>query len=61
MLSIVQFSYMPSIANKMFFILLQSFTTTCFAPTGHPQAEHNINQLTNMLLMPQRIRCFVIV
>jgi hypothetical protein len=26
--------YTPAIANEMFFILLQSFTTTCFGPYG---------------------------
>jgi hypothetical protein len=31
---LLQFSYRPAIATEMFFILLQSFTTTCFGPYG---------------------------
>jgi hypothetical protein len=54
---------MPAIATEMFFIILLTF----FLPqhvlvrTGHPQLERNINYLSMVLSMPQRIRCFVIV
>jgi hypothetical protein len=36
---LLQFLYMPAIATEMFFILLQSFTITCFGPCGPSSGE----------------------
>jgi hypothetical protein len=57
---LLQFSYIPAIATELFFILLQSFTTTCFGPYGPSSVEH-ISYVSMVLSMPQRIHSFVIV
>jgi TRAP-type mannitol/chloroaromatic compound transport system permease small subunit len=57
---IVQFSYMPAIATEMFFVLTQSFTTTCFGPYGpssggtqHQYKILSLMQISYMLLQFQ--------
>jgi hypothetical protein len=49
---------MPAIATKLLLLL---YFSRLSAPTGHLQVEININCLSKVLSIQQRIRCFCIV
>jgi hypothetical protein len=49
---------MPAIATKL--LLLLYFSQHVSAPTGHLQVKYNINFLSKVPSILQRIRCFVL-
>jgi hypothetical protein len=53
---------MRAVATEMFLLFYYNLSPQhVSAPTGHLQVEHNINHLSMVLSIPQRILCFVIV
>jgi hypothetical protein len=52
---------MSAIATEMILFDYNLLSQHISAPTGYPQAGHDINHLSMVLSMPQRIRCFVTV